>query len=349
KYAASGTVKENYVNILLMLLRLRQACDHPLLVKGFDSDAKFSASIDMAKSLSGENQKFLLNCLEASQAICGICKDPPEDAVVTICRHVFCNQCISEHIHGNETQCPAKKCRTHLTMSCVFSKKTLGVAANANQPTTGNVATSCNGSSEATQVFDSSHPLTCPEDSSKIRSALSLLLSLTQQPEFSTGGDAKLQRGGEKAIVFSQWTKMLDLLEDSLIKNSIHYRRLDGTMPVSARDRAVKDFNALPEVSVMIMSLKAASLGLNLVAACKVVLLDLWWNPTTEDQAIDRAHRIGQTRPVSVFRLTIKDTVEDRILSLQERKRKLVASAFGETEKGSRQSRLTVEDLKYLF
>lgn len=65
------------------------------------------------------------------------------------------------------------------------------------------------------------------------------------------------------------------------------------------------------------MSLKAASLGLNMVAACHVLLLDLWWNPTTEDQAVDRAHRIGQTRPVSVLRLTVKDTVEDRILALQ--------------------------------
>ena len=67
----------------------------------------------------------------------------------------------------------------------------------------------------------------------------------------------------------------------------------------------------------MIMSLKAASLGINMVAACHVLMLDLWWNPTTEDQAIDRAHRIGQTRPVTVLRLTVRDTVEDRILALQ--------------------------------
>lgn len=65
------------------------------------------------------------------------------------------------------------------------------------------------------------------------------------------------------------------------------------------------------------MSLKAASLGLNMVAACHVLLLDVWWNPTTEDQAIDRAHRIGQTRPVNVSRFTVKDTIEDRILELQ--------------------------------
>ena len=73
----------------------------------------------------------------------------------------------------------------------------------------------------------------------------------------------------------------------------------------------------LLQVTVMIMSLKAASLGLNLVVACHVLLLDLWWNPTTEDQAIDRAHRIGQTRPVTVSRLMVRNTVEDRILALQ--------------------------------
>lgn len=77
------------------------------------------------------------------------------------------------------------------------------------------------------------------------------------------------------------------------------------------------EFLNILQVTVMIMSLKAGNLGLNMVAACHVILLDLWWNPTTEDQAIDRAHRIGQTRPVTVTRLTIKDTVEDRILALQ--------------------------------
>ncbi|URE25966.1 SNF2 family N-terminal domain [Musa troglodytarum] len=142
---------------------------------------------------------------------------------------------------------------------------------------------------------------------------------------------------------------MLDLLEVPLKDSCIQYRRLDGTMSIAAREKAIKDFNMLPEVTVMIMSLKAASLGLNLVVACHVLLLDLWWNPTTEDQAIDRAHRIGQTHPVTVSRLMVRDTVEDRILALQEKKREMVASAFGEDESGNRQTRLTVEDLNYLF
>ncbi|KAL7088914.1 hypothetical protein ACP275_13G157400 [Erythranthe tilingii] len=365
EYAAAGTVKQNYVNILLMLLRLRQACDHPLLVKGLNSNSQMASSIAIAKKLPREKHMSLLNCLEASLAICGICNDPPEDAVVTVCGHVFCNQCICEQLIGDDTQCPTKSCKTHITMSHVFSISTLRIAISDQQ--TAQNTPICSGSELA--LVSKSPSINCPQGSSKIRAALQLLLNLSkpQDPALLTGpiesiegchssetshgcgSNSIVKFVGEKAIVFSQWTRMLDLLEACLKDSSVQYRRLDGTMPVIARDRAVKDFNSLPQVTVMIMSLKAASLGLNMVAACHVILLDLWWNPTTEDQAIDRAHRIGQTRPVSVFRLTVKDTVEDRILALQQKKREMVASAFGEDGTGGTQTRLTVEDLKYLF
>ncbi|XP_065877305.1 helicase-like transcription factor CHR28 [Euphorbia lathyris] len=382
EYAAAGTVKQNYVNILLMLLRLRQACDHPLLVKGKGSNYLGKCSIEIAKKLAREKQIDLLNCLEASLAICGICNDSPEDAVVSICGHVFCNQCIGEHLTGDDNQCANSKCSVRLNKSSVFSKATLK-SSLSGQPSAEDVS----GSETTRAVNLNSEGLF---NSSKIRAALEVLQSLTKPkdctsrigplhnsldvnsssvcPESSSNsgnsvkdawgsGDSNVNDNvngsvkvvGEKAIVFSQWTKMLDLLEACLKSSSIQYRRLDGTMSVVARDKAIQDFNTLPEVTVMIMSLKAASLGLNMVAACRVVLLDLWWNPTTEDQAIDRAHRIGQTRPVTVLRLTVKDTVEDRILALQEKKREMVASAFGEDETGGRQTRLTVEDLNYLF
>ncbi|KAL1537512.1 helicase-like transcription factor CHR28 isoform X4 [Salvia divinorum] len=365
EYAKAGTVKQNYVNILLMLLRLRQACDHPLLVRGFGSTSQMSSSVEMAKNFPREKSIFLLNCLEGSLAICGICSDPPEDAVVTVCGHVFCNQCICEHMTGDDTQCSKKNCKTRLTSSHIFSITTLRDAISNNPNPENNQSLNCSDSKLAknSESCSSSYP----EGSSKIKAALDLLTSLSKphDPALKPNeGYSDLLHGcdsvgknrtpdikvaGEKAIVFSQWTRMLDLLEDYLKSSSIQYRRLDGTMPISARDNAVKDFKSLPQVTVMIMSLKAASLGLNMVAACHVILLDLWWNPTTEDQAIDRAHRIGQTRPVSVYRLTVKDTVEDRILALQERKRVMVASAFGEDETGSQQTRLTVDDLKYLF
>ncbi|KAL2341934.1 hypothetical protein Fmac_009874 [Flemingia macrophylla] len=383
EYADAGTVKQNYVNILLMLLRLRQACDHPLLVKRYNSNSLWKSSVEMAKKLSQEKRLSLLKCLEASLALCGICNDPPEDAVVSVCGHVFCNQCICEHLTGDDNQCPATNCKTRLSMSSVFSKVTLN--SSFSDQDCDNLPGYSGCEVEESEFCSQTRPY----DSSKIKAALEVLQSLSKpkcygsqnnsvqitsgesteglgssssvarmksrnefpenQNVFEDGSSNNSVGVGEKAIVFSQWTRMLDLLEACLKNSSIQYRRLDGTMSVTARDKAVKDFNTLPEVSVMIMSLKAASLGLNMVAACHVLMLDLWWNPTTEDQAIDRAHRIGQTRPVTVLRLTVRDTVEDRILALQHKKRKMVASAFGEDGTGGRQSRLTVDDLKYLF
>ncbi|KAI4368176.1 hypothetical protein MLD38_016763 [Melastoma candidum] len=364
EYAAAGTVKENYVNILLMLLRLRQACDHPLLVKGNASNSSSKSSIQMARKLPREKQMHLLKCLEASLAICGICSDPPEEAVVSVCGHVFCNQCVSEHLNGDNGHCAAANCKAKLTMASVFSRVSLSSALSGNWEL-----------DDSTEHLGATYSGNSPPGSSKIKAAMEVLQTLSNKAknldvigasnapsvnvvdDKSNDGNFRVAESssdtkkpaGEKAIVFSQWTGMLDLLEACLKDSSIQYRRLDGTMSVLARDKAVKDFNTVPEVTVMIMSLKAASLGLNMVSACHVLLLDLWWNPTTEDQAIDRAHRIGQTRPVTVLRLTVKDTVEDRILALQQKKRVMVASAFGEDESGGRQSRLTVEDLAYLF
>lgn len=130
-----------------------------------------------------------------------------------------------------------------------------------------------------------------------------------------------------------------------------NFRRLDGTMNVAARQAAIQDFSTRPDVTIMLVSLKAASLGVNLVSANHVILLDLWYNPAQEDQAIDRAHRIGQTRPVHVTRITIKDSIEDRILELQAKKNTMVQAALGEDggEAGGMGARLTIDDLRFLF
>jgi SNF2 family DNA or RNA helicase len=152
----------------------------------------------------------------------------------------------------------------------------------------------------------------------------------------------------DKVIVFSQWTSMLDLVEGALHRAGYDFRRIDGRMNLMQREEQLKDFKTLPTVSVMLLSLRAASLGLNLVVANHVVLLDLWWNPSVEDQAIDRTHRIGQEKGVHVTRITVKDTVEERILQLQERKREIVQAAFGQGG-GVGSARLTAADLAFLF
>ena len=130
-----------------------------------------------------------------------------------------------------------------------------------------------------------------------------------------------------KSLVFSQWTSMLDLLEPKLRERGHRFVRLDG----STVDRAgvVERFQKDPEISVFLVSLKAGGVGLNLTAADHVFLFDPWWNPAVEEQAFDRAHRIGQEKPVFVYRLVAAETVEERILDLQREKRALAGLAAG--------------------
>ncbi|MDR0966560.1 MAG: DEAD/DEAH box helicase [Myxococcales bacterium] len=135
-----------------------------------------------------------------------------------------------------------------------------------------------------------------------------------------------LKADGHRALVFSQWTRLLDLIEPRLNEEGIGFVRLDGT----TRDRGtvVSAFQQDDGPPVMLISLKAGGVGLNLTAADHVFLVDPWWNPAVEDQAADRAHRIGQDRPVFIHRLVALGTVEERILALQQSKRALAEAAL---------------------
>ncbi len=127
--------------------------------------------------------------------------------------------------------------------------------------------------------------------------------------------------GGHRVLVFSQFVTMLGHIRRALEADGITYEYLDG----STKDRMdrVERFNEDDSIGVFLISLKAGGTGLNLVGADTVVHFDPWWNPAVEDQASDRAHRIGQTRPVTVYRLVVADSVEEKILELHERKRDL--------------------------
>jgi len=138
----------------------------------------------------------------------------------------------------------------------------------------------------------------------------------------------RLQEGGHRALIFSQFTGHLDLVQARLDAQGVGYQRLDGTTPPVERQRRVAAFQR-GEGLVFLISLRAGGFGLNLTAADYVVHLDPWWNPAVEAQASDRAHRIGQTRPVTVYRLFAQGTVEERILELQHDKR-AVAEALME-------------------
>lgn len=148
-----------------------------------------------------------------------------------------------------------------------------------------------------------------------------------------------------KSLVFSQFTSMLAIVQQHLDRRGIRYAYLDGQ--TRRRKQVVEQFQNDPDVQVFLISLKAGGLGLNLTAAEYVFLLDPWWNPAVETQAIDRAHRVGQTNQVFAYRLICRNTVEEKILDLQKQKREL-ADAILE-EKGNMLKSLTAEDVQMLL
>ncbi len=154
---------------------------------------------------------------------------------------------------------------------------------------------------------------------------------------------------GSKALVFSQFTSMLDLLEKPLTENKIPFVRLDGSTQASERQERVNSFNAEgSKEKVFLLSLKAGNAGLNLTSADYVFLFDPWWNRAVEQQAIDRTHRIGQTRTVFAYRMLCKDSIEERILQLQNRKSKMSEELIGNEDAGFIQ-RLTQDEIAFLF
>lgn len=156
------------------------------------------------------------------------------------------------------------------------------------------------------------------------------------------------RKDGEKTIIFSQFTSMLDLIEVPISRKDWNYKRYDGSMSSNARNDAVLEFTDQKDCRIMLVSLKAGNSGLNLVAASQVIIFDPFWNPYIEEQAIDRAHRIGQMRPVQVHRILVTNTVEDRILTLQQNKREIIEGALDENASHAI-GRLGVQELAFLF
>jgi len=135
----------------------------------------------------------------------------------------------------------------------------------------------------------------------------------------------ELLENGHKALVFSQFVSHLEILENYLKKKKVLYQYLDGQTPLATRQKRIEAFQS-GEGDLFLISLKAGGVGLNLTAADYVIHMDPWWNPAVEDQATDRAHRIGQEKPVTVYRLVAEDTIEEKILKLHEQKRDLADS-----------------------
>eukprot|EP00850_Spirogloea_muscicola_P000402 SM000001S04804 [mRNA] locus=s1:2261449:2268312:- [translate_table: standard] len=298
-----GTVLKNYANVLEVILRLRQICDHASLCPSLDCLAKRVAEQEAAPPEL--MQKLLEYVRDSGDDDCPICLCPAQPPVITRCAHIYCWRCINKVVTRGNGQCPL--CRT-----AVSSADLIRVPPETRID--GNEATSSELPSEAT----SSQSQEAMPGSAKIA-------ALAQSLEDVRGADPSI-----KSVVFSQFTGMLRLVRQVLKASGVRCLTLDGTLSRKQREEVLRVFQSETACSpsVLLVSMKAAGVGINLTAASRVYLLDPWWNPAVEEQAMDRVHRLGQTRPVTVVRFIVRDSIEERILELQERKRHLAAAAF---------------------
>ncbi|PON62219.1 TNF receptor-associated factor [Trema orientale] len=306
-YVEAGTVMNNYAHIFDLLTRLRQAVDHPYLVV-------YSATSAMRNANSVHTN--------TDERVCGICHDPAEDPVVTNCEHVFCKTCVIDYAASlGEVSCPS--CSKLLTIDWTTNSDT----GNQSSKTT---VKGFRSSSILNRI-----QLDNFQTSTKIE-------ALREEIRFMIEKD-----GSAKGIVFSQFTSFLDLINYSLQKSGINCVQLNGSMSLAARDAAIKKFTEIPDCKIFLMSLKAGGVALNLTIASHVFLMDPWWNPAVERQAQDRIHRIGQFKPIRIVRFVIENTIEERILKLQEKKELVFEGTVGGSSEAL--GKLTEADMRFLF
>jgi SWI/SNF-related matrix-associated actin-dependent regulator of chromatin subfamily A3 len=293
---------KTFTNLLEVLLRMRQCCNHWKLC-GEDRVNRILALVEENKVVdvvNEANRRALQDVLQLkidSQEECPICMDSFRSPMITACAHVFCNECV-ERVIQEQHKCPM--CRNELP------------DINSLVPPAANF-----GEGDDDQDLDIDTNVT----SSKIEALIKIL-------------KASQNAKDTKTVVFSQWTSFLDVVQAQLEAHSLNFTRLDGKMPASRRDAAIASLDSDPDCKIMLASLSVCSVGLNLVSANQVILADSWWAPAIEDQAVDRVHRLGQKRKCTVMRLVMEESVEEEVLEVQARKRKLMGHAFGEKEGG---------------
>eukprot|EP00002_Diphylleia_rotans_P007860 TRINITY_DN1753_c0_g1_i1.p1 TRINITY_DN1753_c0_g1~~TRINITY_DN1753_c0_g1_i1.p1 ORF type:complete len:1009 (-),score=189.43 TRINITY_DN1753_c0_g1_i1:1390-4266(-) len=329
-YTEAGTVFKNYNVILELLLRLRQACDHPVLCasRQLKPIAKTETVPDWIEANNHTDHQWT-NVVEAKQetfqaADCPTCFSSLETPQQLPCGHFVCEFCYMEAMEGGNGGDVCEICKNH-NKEQAFGESGL--------PPVG--FSQVNVDVPELAPTDRERSMDALMKSTKISALMKELYRLRQD-------DRSI-----KSIVFSQWTGMLNLVETALQGAGILFARLDGNMSQAQRESSIRLFKTDSETSVILISLKAGGLGLNLPEASRVFMLDPWWNPAAEEQAIDRVHRLNQTRPVMVIRFIIQDSIEDKILELQEKKRLLAHGALSRNPSELRQLRL--EDLKLLF
>ncbi|WOK95948.1 SWI/SNF-related matrix-associated actin-dependent regulator of chromatin [Canna indica] len=313
EYIDADTVLRNFSTVLHIILRLRQICnDVALCPPDIKSFLPSNTLEDVSKN--PELLKKLASLVEDGDDFdCPVCLSPPLRTVIT-CAHIFCQACILKTLKHLNARCPI--CRHQLSKADLFVVPPTR-SSNDDEP----------------KNHFGNRPL-----SSKVSTLLKLLLA------------SKEQNPSTKSVIFSQFRKMLILLQGPLEDAGFVVLRLDGSMSAKNRTQVIKKFGTSGPGSptVLLASLKAAGAGINLTAASRVYLLEPWWNPAVEEQAMDRVHRIGQREEVKVVRLIVRGSIEETILKLQERKKKLASGAFGR-KAAKDQKQMRIEDLQIMM
>ncbi|CAI5758920.1 unnamed protein product [Candida verbasci] len=256
--------------------------------------------------------------------MCQLCDDEAEEPIESKCRHRFCRMCITEYVESfagkeNKLECPV----CHIGLSIDLEQPALEVDEELFSK-----------ASIVNRLKSGSHGGEW-RSSTKIEALCEELYKL------------RSDKHTIKSIVFSQFTSMLDLIEWRLKRAGFQTVKLSGSMSPQQRDNTIKYFMENTEVEVFLVSLKAGGVALNLCEASQVFLMDPWWNPSVEWQSMDRVHRIGQKRPIKITRFCIEDSIESKIIELQDKKANMINATINRDEAAI--NKLTPDDLQFLF
>lgn len=351
---AAGTLMKSYTTIFAQILRLRQSCCHPILTRnkqivaeeesaaaeadiaaGLADDMDLTTLIEKFEADEGEQDasKYGAHVLKQIQAEaeteCPLCFEEPmnEQSVTGSCWHSACKKCLLDYIEHQTSKGEVAKCfncREPINARDVFE-----VIRHEDE----------DGDDDPTARLTSAIDLDEDEDDelyrgtqqpSTTKSTPPTRISLRRVNQLSSAKIAtllthlkRLRRDlpACKSVVFSQFTSFLDLLSPALAGARIHTLRFDGSMSQKDRARVLADFANTPKFTVLLLSLRAGGVGLNLTCARRVFMMDPWWSWAVEAQAIDRVHRMGQAEEVVVKRFVVGESIEEKMLRVQERKK----------------------------
>ena len=343
----AGTLLKSYTTIFAQILRLRQSCCHPVLTRnkaiaaeeedaaaaadvanGLADDMDLQELIERFTSDSGNEEdisnKFGAHVLQQIQSEvnneCPICTEEPMlEPAVTGCWHSACKQCLLDYIEHQKDKQELPlcfNCREPINQRDIFeivreddetdSTERVSSSADLYSATPPNTTSPKEQKNQAPKIS-----LRRIGTSSSAKTA-ALLTHLKNLRTFSPN---------TKSVVFSQFTSFLDLIAPALTRAHIPFLRFDGTMNQKVRASTINAFTESTKGMVLLLSLRAGGVGLNLTSARRVFMMDPWWSFAVEAQAIDRVHRMGQEAEVRVVRFVVRGSIEGRMLRIQERKK----------------------------